>query len=81
MEAFDIVADNLEFPEGPVYFGDGSIVIVEIRRQTLTRIYPNGRKEILCKTGGGPNGLALGPDGAIYICNNGGFEWHEVAGM
>ncbi len=81
MEELEIVADNLEFPEGPVCFGDGSVVVVEIRRQTLTRVHPDGRKEVLCKTGGGPNGLAMGPDGAIYICNNGGFEWHEVAGM
>jgi gluconolactonase len=25
--------------------------------------------------GGGPNGAAVGPDGRIYVCNNGGFEW------
>jgi hypothetical protein len=25
---------------------DGSVVLVEIRRQTLTRVYPDGRKEI-----------------------------------
>ena len=25
--------------------------------------------------GGGPNGAALGPDGKIYLCNNGGFSW------
>ena len=30
----------------------------------------------MCETGGGPNGAALGPDGALYVCNNGGFEWH-----
>jgi gluconolactonase len=31
--------------------------------------------------GGGPNGLALGPDGAFYICNNGGFLFRTVAGL
>src|SRR6185369_6985541 len=31
--------------------------------------------------GGGPNGAALGPDGAMYICNNGGrFQFNEVDG-
>ena len=35
----------------------------------------NGKKEILCELGGGPNGVAIGPDGYCYICNNGGFEW------
>ena len=31
--------------------------------------------------GGGPNGLALGPDGAFYLCNNGGFAWRTEGGM
>jgi gluconolactonase len=25
--------------------------------------------------GGGPNGAAIGPDGACYVANNGGFHW------
>ena len=25
--------------------------------------------------GGGPNGIAIGPDGKAYVCNNGGFEF------
>jgi gluconolactonase len=31
--------------------------------------------------GGGPNGLAVGPDGAYYICNNGGFLFQTIAGF
>ena len=50
-------------------------------RGTLTRITPDGKKEIVAEPGGGPNGAAIGPDGACYICNNGGFEWHERDGM
>lgn len=31
---------------------------------------------------GGSNGAALGPDGAVYICDNSGcFSWIEHAGM
>ncbi len=54
---------------------DGSIVLVEIERQTLSRVLPDGRVEVIARTGGGPNGAAVGPDGAFYICNNGGFAW------
>jgi gluconolactonase len=28
----------------------------------------------VAETPGGPNGLALGPDGALYLCNNGGLD-------
>ena len=70
-----ILTDNLLFPEGPIYLNDGSILLVEIARGTLTKIYQNGKKEIVSNLGEGPNGAAIGPDGFCYICNNGGFEW------
>ena len=72
---FEIVTEGLEFPEGPVAMDDGSVVLVEIRRGTLTRVTPDGRKEVVAELGGGPNGAAIGPDGRAYVCNNGGFVW------
>lgn len=81
MAGLKLIADGLKFPEGPIAMADGSILLVEIARGTLTRITPDGKKEIVAEPGGGPNGAAIGPDGACYICNNGGFEWHEREGM
>lgn len=78
---FQIVAEGLQFPEGPIALADGSVLVVEIRRQTLTRVRPDGSREIVAELGGGPNGAAIGPDGAVYVCNNGGFEWHEAGGV
>jgi gluconolactonase len=75
-----VLADDLWFPEGPVWMPDGSIVLVEIRRGTLTRVMPDGRKHIIAQLGGGPNGAALGPDGKFYVCNNGGFAWGDRRG-
>ena len=72
------VTRGLRFPEGPVAMPDGSVVLVEIERGTLSRVLPDGTIEVIAQCGGGPNGAALGPDGQFYICNNGGFEW-EVA--
>lgn len=77
MSKIRVIATDLQFPEGPVVMPDGSVVLVEIRRKTLTRIYPDGRQEIVAEIPGGPNGAALGPDGKMYICNNGGFSWAE----
>ena len=73
-----LVTEGLQFPEGPIAMADGSVVLVEIRRGTLTRVAPDGTKTILAKLGGGPNGAAIGPDGAVYVCNNGGsFGWQD----
>jgi gluconolactonase len=69
------LASGLEFPEGPIALPDGSIILVEMRRRTLTRVAPNGEVEIVAELGGGPNGAAMGPDGLIYVTNNGGPEW------
>jgi gluconolactonase len=75
MSELRVVATGLCFPEGPIAMRDGSIVLVEIERQTLSRVFPDGRVKVIARTGGGPNGAAIGPDGAFYICNNGGFAW------
>ncbi len=71
------VARGLRFPEGPVCLPDGSVLVVEIEGGTLTRISASGRKEVVATLGDGPNGAALGPDGKVYVCNNGGFRWLE----
>lgn len=76
-----VIADDLWFPEGPVCLPDGDLLVVELRRQTLTRIQPGGRKSIVARLGGGPNGAALGPDGHAYVCNNGGYTWREHRGF
>jgi gluconolactonase len=68
------ITGGLLFPEGPVALPDGSVLVVEIGRRCLTRVRPDGVKEIVAETGGGPNGAAMGPDGKVYLCNNGGFE-------
>jgi len=78
---FDIVATGLSFPEGPIYMSDGSVLVVEIRRGTLSRVGSNGTIEVVADLGGGPNGAAVGPDGAIYVCNNGGMMWHDAQGI
>ena len=73
----ELVTEGLRFPEGPIAMADGSVVLVEIERRTLTRVKPNGDQEVIAQLGGGPNGAAVGPDGAVYVTNNGGFLWVE----
>ena len=71
-----VFASDLQFPEGPVWVGDGSLLVVEIRRKTLTRCWPDGRRQYY-ELGGGPNGAAMGADGHCYVANNGGFSFKQ----
>ena len=71
------LATGLRFPEGPVVLPDGSIALVEIEARVISRIAPDGTRSVIAKTGGGPNGLAAGPNNTLILCNNGGFTWHE----
>jgi gluconolactonase len=76
----EIVADGLAFPEGPVVMADGSVIVVEIAGARISRCW-NGRKEVICEIGGGPNGAAIGPDGALWICNNGGMSAEKMESL
>ncbi len=82
MTEIRLLASGLRFPEGPVWLPDGSVLVCEIAAGRLTRVAPDGRTHTIATPGGGPNGAALGPDGAVYVTNNGGsFTWHDVGGL
>ena len=77
-----LIADGLKFPEGPVIMADGSVILVEIAGKRITRVAPDGSKTTVAEPGGGPNGLAVGPDGKLYVCNNGErFTYAELDGQ
>ena len=42
----EIVAEGLFFPEGPIAMADGSVILVEIRRGTVSRVW-NGKIEVI----------------------------------
>lgn len=76
------VTDGLMFPEGPIAMPDGSIILVEMFGPRLTRVQPDGTKHTIAEIPGGPNGAAIGPDGSVFLCNNGGaFTPADVMGM
>ena len=77
-----VVAEGLRFPEGPTALGDGSFAVVEMQGEAVARVAADGTVSPLGDLGGGPNGSALGSDGAVYVANNGGLSasatgyWH-----
>lgn len=66
------LTDGLAFPESPIAEADGSVLVSEIAGGRLTRVRPDGTKEMVADTGGGPNGIARLPDGRLVVCQNGG---------
>ena len=70
----DVLADGLQFPEGPVWAPDGTLYVTEIGGSRITAISPDGSKRTFAETGGSPNGAALGPQGSLYVTNSGGSE-------
>jgi gluconolactonase len=81
MSVFETIATGLRFPEGPVCMPDGSVILVELEAGRITRVASDGSLSVIATPGGGPNGLALGPHGKLYCCNNGGFNYVEANGM
>ena len=77
-----LLAEGLGFPEGPVAMADGSVILTDIEGGMLNRVSPDGKVSVAARTGGGPNGLAVGPYGALWVTNNGGsFQWIKQEGL
>ena len=82
MSEITTITTGLRFPEGPIAMPDGSVILVEMFGPRITRVHPDGTKETVAEIAGGPNGAAIGPDGALYLCNNGGcFTPVDLGGM
>jgi gluconolactonase len=66
------IAQGLGWPEGPSVLDDGRLVFVETYRSRIGVWSPGGETGEFAFTAGGPNATALGSDGALYVCQNGG---------
>lgn len=76
----EIHVRGLGFPEGPVALPDGSIAFVDLLHAKV-RAWRDGETREIATLPGAPNGMRLGADGHLYICNNGGIaplSMHEL---
>ncbi|CAN5324261.1 SMP-30/gluconolactonase/LRE family protein [soil metagenome] len=69
---FDIIASDLGFTEGPAWAPDGTLWCVSITHASLYHFTPEGEIIERVEVGGGPNGLVIDAEGAVFIAQNGG---------
>lgn len=75
---FELVASGVGFPEAPLALPDGALLFGDLEAGFVRRI-SDGELSVFANTGGAPNGLALAPDGSIYVANNGGaMKWSRA---
>jgi sugar lactone lactonase YvrE len=73
MQGPEIHVSGLGFPEGPVAAPGGGIAFVDLYDRKI-RLYRGGTTSEICTVEGSPNGMRLGPDGALFVANNGGLS-------
>jgi gluconolactonase len=69
----EVLADGLGFTEGPALLPDGRIAVTSISHGCVYVVDPGGGPVEQIVTGGGANGLAVAPDGTMYVAQNGGI--------
>jgi gluconolactonase len=67
-----VLAAKIGFTEGPVWTSAGELLVTSMSRGLVYRVDLDGAEpSIHAETGGGPNGLAEGADGVVYVAQNG----------
>ncbi len=71
--AHTLSATGIGAPEGPVCLPDGTMYVTEMSAATLciTRLDREGRRSVIKRTGGRPNGLAIDGEGLLWIAEAG----------
>lgn len=71
--AHPLIATGIGAPEGPVSLPDGAMYVTEMSAAAscITRLDWQGRRTVIKKTGGRPNGLTTDGDGLLWIAEAG----------
>ncbi len=75
----EVVCDGIRFGEGPVWCGQGTLVVTSVPDGALYRVdVTTGAVGLFADVGGGANGAALAADGSILVTQNGGIDFSRL---
>ena len=70
-EDWQIVSEGHSFSEGPAVNARGEVFFTDLSNDGIHKIGLDGKVTIFQKESGWPNGQMFGPDGKLYVCQNG----------
>ena len=75
---FDVLADGVGFPEGPVISEDGTVHVVDIDGGVIWRL-DDGGPTVVARPGAGPNGMAPETATTVLVANKRGLHARAAA--
>jgi len=64
-----LLADGLNYPEGPTLDSEGNLYIVEFKNNNITKVTPDGKSSIVKQVGVQNNGLIRDKGGNFFVCD------------
>lgn len=70
-QGWELVAEGLQFSEGPAVDPAGRLYFTDVSANRIYRLDDQGHAEVFAENTSATNGLMFGPDGRLYGCQNG----------
>ena len=68
---WELLGEGYKFSEGPAVDKQGNVFFTDIPNNRIHKIDGNGKTTVWKENSGGANGMMFGPDGRLYVCQNG----------
>jgi sugar lactone lactonase YvrE len=69
-QGWELVGEGYAFTEGPAVDREGRLYFTDVFRAKIYRLNAQAKPEVFVDQSYGTNGLAFGPDGLLYGCQN-----------
>ena len=64
-----MLADGLNYPEGPTQDSEGNLYLVEFKNNNISKITPDGKVSTVAQVGVQNNGLIRDKEGNFFVCD------------